>query len=221
VVPAWLAAHEDPIAALKSGVGRASPSTARLRKGLVVTQIGLAFVLLTGAGLLLRSIANLNAVPLGYNTEGILSFSVSLHGAPYVTAEHTTSSIASFYSNVLDRLRALPGVDAAAAIDMPPLERSRADMLLPVTAGKSDRSSARAAMRFTSPGYFRLMGIALQQGREFTSQDTHSARSSIASSIAINHQRSLALSRPPAITVRMKTPFRSISWTLPSETGAL
>lgn len=175
VAPAWLAAHEDPISALKSGAWRAAPSTARLRKGLVIVQIGLAFVLLTGAGLLLRTIANLNAVPLGYATEGILSFSVSLHGAPYYTTEHSTPALASFYSSVLERLRALPGVDAAAAIDMPPLDYARPDMQLPVKPSRSNQSPVPAALRITSPGYFRLMGIPLLEGREFTAEDTRTS----------------------------------------------
>jgi putative ABC transport system permease protein len=175
LVPAWLAAHEDPISALKSGAWRGAPSTARLRKALVVTQIGLAFVLLTGAGLLLRTIANLNAVPLGYATEGILSFSVSLHGAPYYTTEHSTPALASFYSSVLDRLRALPGVDAAAAIDMPPLDYARPDMQLPVKPSQSNRSPVPAALRITGPGYFRLMGIPLLEGREFAAEDTRTS----------------------------------------------
>jgi predicted permease len=175
VAPAWLAAHEDPISALKSGAWLAAPSTARLRKALVVAQIGLAFVLLSGAGLLLRTIANLNAVPLGYSTQGILSFSVSLQGAPYVTNEHTTPSIASFYSSVLDRLRTLPGVDAAAAIDLPPLDQGRYDMLLPVTPGNPNEKPVAAAPRFSSPGYFRLMGIPVLEGREFTSADTRTS----------------------------------------------
>ena len=175
VAPAWLAAHEDPISALKSGAWRASSSTARLRKSLVITQIGLAFILLTGAGLLLRTIANLNAVPLGYNTQGILCFSVSLHGTPYVTGEHTTPALSSFYSSVLDRLRALPGVDAAAAIDLPPLETDRADMVLEVSDGRPNPSRARAALRFASTGYFRLMGIPLLEGRDFTAADTRTS----------------------------------------------
>jgi predicted permease len=180
VAPAWLAAHEDPIAALKARIASTSPASSRVRKTLVIAQISLAFVLLTGAGLLLRTLANLNAVPLGYSTEGIVTLSVSLHGAPYVTSEHSTPALASFYSSVLDRLRALPGVDAAAAIDLPPLSNGRADMLLPVSshqagAGRgssADSSKIAAAPRFTSPGYFSLMGMTLQQGREFTSQDT-------------------------------------------------
>ncbi len=175
VAPAWLAAHEDPLSALKSGAWRAAPSTARLRKALVVAQIGLAFALLTGAGLLLRTIANLNAVPLGYSTEGILSFSVSLHGAPYYTTEHSTPALASFYSSVLDRLRALPGVDAVAAIDMPPLEYDRPDMQLPVKSGRPNQSPVPAALRITSPGYFRLMGIPLLEGREFNAEDTRTS----------------------------------------------
>ena len=179
VTPAWLAAYEDPISAIKSGVWRASPSTARLRKALVVAQIGLAFVLLTGAGLLLRTIANLNAVPLGYSTQGILSFSVSLNGVPYITDEHTTPALASFYSGVLDRLRSLPGVDAAAAIDMPPLEHDRADMLYPVSSGRLNQSPVGAAPRNASPGYFQLMGIAVEQGRDFTSADTRTSEAAV------------------------------------------
>jgi putative ABC transport system permease protein len=177
IVPAWLAGREDPVSALKAGVWRSTPAGARLRKTLVAGEIGLAVVLLIGAGLLLRTMANISKVPLGFDTHGILSFSVSLHGEPYISAETTTLRINSFYSGVLDRLRNLPGVTAVAAISIPPLENGRAEMLLPIIPDDPKVQPVPAAPRFASSGYFGVMGIPILKGRDFSSQDTRTSPS--------------------------------------------
>jgi len=177
IVPAWLASREDPVSALKAGVWRATPAGTRLRKALVAGEIGLALVLLIGAGLLLRTMANISKVPLGFDTQGILSFSVSLHGEPYISAETTTLQINSFYSGVLDRLRNLPGVAAVAAISIPPLENGHAEMLLPITPDAPKMQPIPAAPRFASSGYFGVMGIPILKGRDFSLQDTRTSSS--------------------------------------------
>jgi predicted permease len=174
IAPAWVAGHEDPAAALKNGVGWTSARGTRSRKLLVTCEIGVAFVLLTGAGLLLRTTVNMDRVPLGYDIDGRLSFSLSLYGEPYVSKETSTAAVAAFYSNVLARLAGIPGVTAVGAVSSLPLDK-QTDMLLPVTAGSADREPVAAAPRIASSGYFGAMGIPLVEGRDFSKGDSRSS----------------------------------------------
>jgi predicted permease len=171
IAPAWVAGNEDPAAALKNGVGRTSARSTRSRKLLVTCEIGIAFVLLTAAGLLLRTMANMGRVPLGYDIDGRLSFSLSLYGKPYVSKETSTAAVAAFYSNVLARLAGIPGVTAVGAVSSMPLDK-QTDMLLGVTAGSADRAPVAAAPRIASSGYFGAMGIPLVEGRDFSKEDS-------------------------------------------------
>jgi predicted permease len=170
MIPAWQASHEDPATALKAGVWRVSKSGARLRKILVAGEIATAFVLLIGAGLMMRTIVNLNRVPLGYETRNVLSFSISLHGAPYAV-EKTTPALAQFYTNALGRLGQLPGVKSAAAVSTLPLD-TRADMEFPVQPDGTKTGQQTAAPRIISSGYFRTIGTPLIEGRDFNERDT-------------------------------------------------
>ena len=171
IVPAWQASREDPATALKTGLWRISISSSRLRKALVTSEIALAFVLLIAAGLLLRTIVNLNKVPLGYSTTNILSFSVSLHGPRYELPEKSTPAVANFYSTALTRLANRHGVISAAIISTPPLD-TRADMLLPITTVNNKTTNVFAAPRVTSPNYFATLGIPILNGRDFSAVDT-------------------------------------------------
>jgi putative ABC transport system permease protein len=174
IVPAWLASREDPAGALKSGVWRSSPGGSRLRKALIAAEIAMAFVLLMGAGLMLRTLANMNRIPLGYQTDGILTFSVSLHGKRYYAVKDDANpALPAFYSAVLDRLAALPGVASAGAVSNLPLD-TRAAMLLHVDAGKGSKP-ASALPRFASRGYFGAMGIPFLAGRDFSAADNSSS----------------------------------------------
>jgi putative ABC transport system permease protein len=174
IAPAWTAARENPSAALKTGVWRSSSSISRLRKVLVAGEIALAFVLLTGVGLLVRTIANMSIVPLGFETQGRLTFSVSLHGTPYDVDGHTTPAVVAFYTRVLGDVSALPGVTAVAAVSNPPLD-TRADMLLGVSSDTANVKPTAAAPRFVSSGYFSAMGIPIAEGRDFSPQDTRTS----------------------------------------------
>jgi putative ABC transport system permease protein len=114
--------------------------------------------------------ANMDKVPLGYDTKGILSFSVALHGEPYISKQATTPAISAFCKGVLDQLARIPGVTAVGAISSPPLD-TRADMLLPVIAADGAQRSAGGAPRVASSGYFGTMGIPVIEGRGFSNQD--------------------------------------------------
>ncbi len=175
IVPAFLAGREDPAAVLQVGVWRNSNSGNLFRRFLISGEMALAFVLLIGAVLLLRTMANLNRVPLGFDTRGIVSFSVSPHGERYQRNDSTNPAIPQFYSNVLGKLSSLPGVESVGASSNPPLD-TRADMLLPVrptlTSGDAGAKPVAAAPRIASQGYFATMGIPIFQGRDFSASDT-------------------------------------------------
>ncbi len=174
IVPAWLAGVTEPGDALKNGTSHASARSALVRKVLVSAEMGIAFALLVGAGLMLRTMAKMDGVPLGYDTKGILSFSVALHGEPYISTRATTSAISTFCTGVLSRLASIPGVTAAGAVSSPPLD-TRADMLLPVIAADAAGKRAGAAPRVASSGYFGAIGIPIIEGRGFSDQDTRTS----------------------------------------------
>ena len=174
LLPAWMASREDPATALKVGVWRTTLAGNRLRKLLVSGEVGLAFVLLMGAGLLLRTVANLGHVPLGFDVRDVLSFSVTLHGEPYESGQGTTPKVPAFYSDVLNRLSALPGVESAGAVSNLPLE-TRADMQLRVSGDAVATNPVAAAPRIASPGYFSTLHIPLLEGRDFSVQDSRTS----------------------------------------------
>ena len=146
--PAWMAGHQDPGEVLKARGRSITPSHNRLRRVLVSGEIAVAFVLLVSAMLLARTIHKLNQVPLGFEIQNRLTFSVALHGEMY----KKEGSTGLFYDNALERLAHLPGVTGAAAISNLPLDR-RPDMYLSVRREKSQLLSSRGAAR-GQPGLF-------------------------------------------------------------------
>ncbi|HEU4631138.1 MAG TPA: ABC transporter permease [Gemmatimonadaceae bacterium] len=164
----------DPSARLREGGRGAAGQAAHLRwrGGLVVTEIALAIVLLVGAGLLLRSFGRLTDVDPGFRPEGVATFSVTL-SARYDTPERQRL----FAAALLERVRALPGVDAAGSSFNLPFT----DASFRLTFTIDDRPLAdgaeepRAQFRMVSPGYFAAMGIPLRRGRAFTDADRDGA----------------------------------------------
>jgi putative ABC transport system permease protein len=163
--PAWMAGHQDPDEVLKTRGRSGTPSHNRLRRLLVSGEIAVAFVLLVGAMLLVRTIHKLNQVPLGFEIQNRLTFTVALHGGMY----KKDGNMGLFYENALERLAHLPGVTGAAAISNLPLDR-RPDMYLSVS-GKDPNFLLYAAPRVASSGYFGTMGMPLVRGLDFSTQD--------------------------------------------------
>ena len=141
----------------------------RVRSGLVVAQVALALLLLAGAGLTLKSFHNAQNAPLGFNPEDILLADVLLPKARYDTDEKVTR----FNDQLVERIRALPGVEAAALGSNIPFDDNEWDSSFHLTGTPptppGDRPEAEANV--VTPDYFRLMRMPLLHGRAFTADD--------------------------------------------------
>ncbi len=149
------------------------PRTARNQRVLVVSQLALSFVLLTGAGLLVKSFAALVAVDPGFRPDQVCVMGVELPFSKYQTPEARWN----FYDELLHRVRALPGVKSAGMISFAPLTKTGVWFSFSIE-GRSfpgDMDLPQAVYRVVSPDYFSTMGISLLQGRDFSSRDNESA----------------------------------------------
>jgi putative ABC transport system permease protein len=141
----------------------------RVRSGLVVAQVALALLLLAGAGLTLKSFRNAQNAPLGFNPEDILVADVSLPKARYDTDE----KIAHFNDQLIERIRALPGVEAAALGLNIPFDNNEWDSSFHITGTPPYPPGERpeAEINIVTPDYFRVMRMSLLRGRAFTTND--------------------------------------------------
>ena len=170
IAPAWLAARADVNEALKQGTRGSTEGGARgrLRSALVVIEVVFALMLLGGAGLLARSFMQLAHVDPGFIPENATLLRLSLPQKKYALPEQQTA----FADSLLERVKALPGVQAAGVTHSMPLV---SDYVLgfniegrPAIASSDLPSTNYYAV---TPDYFRAMGIRLIRGRVFTPQD--------------------------------------------------
>ncbi len=175
LLPAITSTRVRPAPALKEGAPAAGTSrrVRLLRQALVVAEIAGAVVLVVGAALLLRSFWRIQQVDAGVDTDRVLTARIALPRAMprYASSEATVQ----FYENVLDRLKAAPGVDTAAATSFVPvggggfgLGRVFLAEGWPEPPGGPD---VGASWNVVTPDYFRTMGISLLAGRPFTRDD--------------------------------------------------
>ena len=169
LAPAWQAATADLHTGLKDA-GRATSSgrTGRLRNALVVGEIALSLVLLVGAGLLLRTVANLVRTDPGFDRRGVIAVELWLTGTRY----DSTNAIAGFYDRLEERVRALPGVRSAAVIEAG-IPLVRGGNLGVMVGGKG--LWATINYRTVTPAYFQTMAIPLKRGRVFAAGDVQAA----------------------------------------------
>jgi putative ABC transport system permease protein len=141
----------------------------RLRSALVVAEVSLAVVLVIGAGLMIRSLSALGRVDLGFNPDNVLTMRVSVPAARYDTPEKTVS----FYRQLNERVRALPGVQSAGFMRVLPLATTIGDWGLDVD-GFEERPgvNAKGDWQIVSDGAFEAMGARLLRGRWFAGSDT-------------------------------------------------
>jgi putative ABC transport system permease protein len=141
----------------------------RVRSGLVVAQVALALLLLAAAGLTLQSFRNAQNAPLGFNPEDILVADVSLPKARYDTDE----KIAHFNDQLIERIRALPDVEAAALGLNIPFDNNEWDSAFHITGTPPYPPGERpeAEINIVTPDYFRVMRMPLLRGRAFTTND--------------------------------------------------
>lgn len=171
IVPAWQGTKADLRASLHES-GRSttgSRQTLRLRNGLVISEITLACVLLIGTGLMLRSFVNLLGTNPGFHPEHVLTASLSLPSATY----KDKMAVASFYTRLLEEVRATPGVTAAGAgSDLPwtGWDENNGGFLI---QGETPPPKQEFHARYheASTGYFRALGIPVVRGRAFDEHD--------------------------------------------------
>ena len=171
VAPAWQMTHSRWFQTLQEG-GRSETSSRgrqRLRSALVVTEIAVAMLLLVGAGLLVRSLQQVQQLETGFNPRGLMSATVSLPPTVYKTDEQK----AAFFAAAEEQLKNLPGVKSAAFADALPFDNNGGSASFNIK-GRSvapDEPGPHGNDRFISPDYFATLGIPLVRGRVFSHQD--------------------------------------------------
>lgn len=169
LVPALQASKPDLNRALKEG-GRDSRggASSRIRSALVIAEVALALTLLIGAGLLLKSFVSLQRVDPGFNSTNVLTFNLQLPPSKY----SDWRQVSTLYSQLIARLKTLPGVQAADVTGFLPLEGGWPTKFF--IRGRPAPLSGEepvAQHRQVSEGYFQTMGIPLRRGRQFSEHD--------------------------------------------------
>jgi putative ABC transport system permease protein len=167
LAPALHASKVDFACALKEGSRTTTRKHDRVRAALVIAQVTLGLVLVTGAGLLMASFLHLERSDLGLKQDHLLTFWFTLPEPQYSTPQQL-----AFYDQLLERMRALPGVESAAGVWPLPMGGDNATISFNIEerpVARSDRPVAR--MAYTTPGYFSTAGIPLLRGRFFNDHD--------------------------------------------------
>ena len=172
VVPAFRATKTNLNDSLKAGLGRTDADSGgnRTRSVLVVSEMALSLVLLIGAGLMIRSLSHLRNVDPGMDTHNVVIADLQLSRVKYAKPQQQFA----FYDQLVQRLRTLPGVESASAIDIMPL--SDGGSIQPIAVeGRPMVPMAdqpEVAVRVVEPEFMRTMRIPLLQGRMLNTADT-------------------------------------------------
>ncbi|HKO98503.1 MAG TPA: ABC transporter permease [Pyrinomonadaceae bacterium] len=173
LVPAFHSSKTELTESLKEG-GRGSGEGARrnrVRGVLVVAELAIAVKLLVGAGLLIQSLWLLQNVKPGFNSENVLTFSVSVPEVKYPAEKQ-----AQFFRQLVKRMETMPGVQSAGAVMPLPLSGDRFSISFEIDGRPVAKGTEPSADFFTTGlGYFKAMGIPMIQGRDFSERDEKGA----------------------------------------------
>jgi predicted permease len=170
VVPARRALRADINRSLRESSRSVTQSGHRLNlaKALVVGQVALSFLLTVGAGLLVRTIWNLQSISLGFPKERMLQ--VDVDG---VSAGYKDNALTNFYTDLSDRVSAVPGVQGVAYSRLGLLTGGEAQSRIQIDGVIPEREDDRSVnYDYVSPGYFGVLGVPLVMGRDISPQDT-------------------------------------------------
>jgi predicted permease len=170
LLPALRASRPDLWTTLKDAVGSIAGAGGSLflRKSLVTAQVALSFLLLFGAGLFVRSLQNLKAKDTGFrDLDNLVTFQLS----PAMNG-YDGPRVVHFYNELLDRIRAVPGVRSAALASVPLLHGWEWDSTMTVEGHQAkDGEDMAAFMNSVSPHYFETLGTPILEGRDFDARD--------------------------------------------------
>jgi putative ABC transport system permease protein len=172
IVPVWRIMRSDLHNALSEGGRTASRGRHhhRAMRTLAAGQVLIALVLLTGAGLMIKTLERLQAVPLGFNPDHLLTFYVSLPDVRYPQDPQKRV----FFEELLDRIRALPGVRSASAVNALYIHWSRAYVVPVLVEGRPAADPSHppdSHVRIVDPDIHRALQIPVLRGRSFTALD--------------------------------------------------
>jgi putative ABC transport system permease protein len=169
--PALMAARQDLIECLKTGVTSADPHRRRLSGILVAAEVALAVTLLTGSGLMIRTVLNLTNESPGFNPKHAGAVTLSLPQSKRDGKDGRTDyeSLALYFSEAIRRIRALPGVESVGGVSYPPLVGYNPGVDFTIDGRASAPGAGlRADIQPVTPDYFRAIGVPLLRGRQFT-----------------------------------------------------
>jgi putative ABC transport system permease protein len=166
--PAFVAARQDLIECLKTGVTAADPRRRRLSSILVAAEVALAVALLTGSGLMIRTFLNLTKEDPGFNPKRAGAVSLSLPQSNK-DKRQDHESLASYFDEAIRRIRALPGVESVGGVTYLPLVGYNPGVDFTIDGSASaPEGGLRSDIQPITPDYFRAIGIPLLRGRQFT-----------------------------------------------------
>ena len=170
LAPALEAAKSDLQQVFKDSSGKSTGgSQHRLREMLVVSQIALALTLLVGSGLLIRSLAAVLAVDIGFRADSVLTFEL-----PMPAGRYSKGGRAAFFDQFRKRLESLPGVRAVGAISLLPLgggAENYSEFRVDGAPPSKDKAMIMGERRDVAGSYFQALGIPLVKGRTFSDQE--------------------------------------------------
>ena len=167
LAPALRSAAVNPSRSLsETGRGGEGRSTSRVRRALVAGEVGLAVVLVVGSSLLLRTLWELRSVEMGFETDGVVVFTLSLPASTY----SDPAAVSDFHRELLDRAAAIPAVASVGLVSRPPLTGGwRSDFS--VEGWGEDQQGLNVLHREVSPGYFSTLGSRIVAGRPIDARD--------------------------------------------------
>jgi len=171
ILPAWRACGMNVNEALKSGSRSATAGrrSHRMQAALVVSEVCLSLVLVAGAGLLARSFWNLRAIDPGFRSDHVLTVNMSFE-------PQGKASLIPKYRDLLERVRAIPGVEAAGTTRSLPIDSPPPDGHFFIEGRRAQMGAADADYMVVSAGYLKALRIPLVRGRDFTDLDSENSQ---------------------------------------------
>jgi predicted permease len=168
LLPALQATKSDLVPALKDDVSFGGPHRSWLKSSLIVLQVALSLVLLIGGGLMIRALRHAGTINLGFDPQNAAAVSFNLRLQGYDNAQGR-----EFHKRLLERVRAIPGVQYAGITDLAPVDLhfSRARVFIEGRTLPRDKEAPLAMFNRAGSGYFQAMKTRLLQGRDFVEQD--------------------------------------------------
>lgn len=169
LAPAVRAGRSSALDALRGGTRTAGGRTQRLRAALVIVEVAASVVLLITSGLLIRAIWRIQAIDPGFAADNVLTLQTALPLPKY----DPTARRAQFYDQVLENVRALPGVRSAAYVTGLPMSMRGGIWPVSLTGEEVLRNASNTvSLRYVTPGFFATLGIPVRRGRDVAATDT-------------------------------------------------